>query len=266
MTAPDSSLTWEGGDARYWSDVLDLPLVQLYATVTSTNDIARDLAEGGAPHLTLVIADHQTQGRGRGGKSWVSAPGSSLLCSLILRYHASGGAAPGAAPVRVGHAVADAIQHSARAETRVKWPNDIVIPGHGKVAGILCEGAARREDAYLVAGIGINVHGPDGQYASVGGAADRPVSRAVLLTEVVVRCRQLADVVCTPLSDAELAAMRPRNVLLGQLVEAENGARGRALGIAPDGSLLVQTDSGVLPIHNATIRLADDPAYPGARA
>lgn len=262
----ESTLTWEGRDARYWSDALDLQLVQLHGTITSTNDIARDLAEDGAPHLTLVIADHQTRGRGRGSKSWVSAPGSSLLCSLIFRYHASGEVAPGAAPVRVGHAVAGAIQHLAGAETRVKWPNDIVIPGHGKVAGILCEGAARRENAYLVAGIGINLHSPDGQYASVGGAADRPVSRAALLTEIVARCRQLADVVCTPLSDAELAAMRPRDVLFGQLVEDEKGVRGRALGMAPDGSLLVQTGSGVLPIYNATIRLADDPAYPGARA
>lgn len=263
---PESTLTWEGRDARYWSDALDLPLVRLYDTITSTNDVARDLAEGGAPHLTLVIADHQSRGRGRGGKSWVSAPGSSLLCSLIFRYHAVGAFAPGAAPVRVGHAVAAAIQHRAGAETRVKWPNDIVIPGHGKVAGILCEGAARRQNAYLVAGIGINLHSPDGQYAAVGGAAERPVSRAVLLTEIVARCRQLADVVCSPLSDAELAAMRSRDVLFGRLVEDENGVRGRALGIAPDGSLLVQTGSGVLPIHNATIRLADDPAYPGARA
>lgn len=263
---PESTLTWEGRDARYWSDALDLPLVRLYDTITSTNDVARDLAEGGAPHLALVIADHQSRGRGRGGKSWVSAPGSSLLCSLIFRYHAVGAFAPGAAPVRVGHAVAAAIQHRAGAETRVKWPNDIVIPGHGKVAGILCEGAARRQNAYLVAGIGINLHSPDGQYAAVGGAAERPVSRAVLLTEIVARCRQLADVVCSPLSDAELAAMRSRDVLFGRLVEDENGVRGRALGIAPDGSLLVQTGSGVLPIHNATIRLADDPAYPGARA
>jgi BirA family biotin operon repressor/biotin-[acetyl-CoA-carboxylase] ligase len=263
---PEDTLTWEGRDARYWRAALSLPLVQLYGTTTSTNDIARELAEDGAPHLALVIADHQTRGRGRGGKSWVSAPGSSLLCSLIFRYHASGDVAPGAAPVRVGHAVAGAIQHIARAETRVKWPNDIVIPGHGKVAGILCEGAARREHAYLVAGIGINLHSPGGQYASLDGVAERPVSRAVLLTEIIARCRQFADVVCTLLSDTELAAMRPRDVLFGQVVEDENGARGRALGIAPDGSLLVQTGSSVLPIHNATIRLADDPAYPGARA
>jgi BirA family biotin operon repressor/biotin-[acetyl-CoA-carboxylase] ligase len=259
-----TALSWEDRDARHWRQALAVPLVHLYDTITSTNDIARDLAEAGAPHLTVVLADHQTRGRGRGGKSWLSAPGSSLLMSIIFRYQASRDAAPGAAPVRVGHAVAGAIQALARVETRVKWPNDVVVPGRGKIAGILCEGAARPGHTYIVAGIGVNLHCPGDEFASVADVSDRVVSRADLLQDIVARLKKLADRIALPLSDDELAVMRARDILFGQLIEDEHGLGGRALGIARDGSLLVQTGQGLQPIYNATIRLAGSQAYPGA--
>ena len=66
----DNAASWEGRDSRYWREFLGVPTVQLFATTTSTNDIARAAAEEGAPHLTVIIADHQTQGRGRGGRTW----------------------------------------------------------------------------------------------------------------------------------------------------------------------------------------------------
>jgi BirA family biotin operon repressor/biotin-[acetyl-CoA-carboxylase] ligase len=245
---------------------LAVPVVRLYASITSTNDVARDLAESGAPHLTVVVADHQTHGRGRAGKAWQSQPGSSLLCSVIFRYHAAADAAPGAAPVRVGHAVAGAIQRLTSIQTRVKWPNDVVIPGHGKVSGILCEGAARQSNTYLVAGIGVNLHNPGGDFVALEGLGGHAISRAELLTEIVSRLKQFAEGITRPLSDHELAAMRPRDILFGQAVEDESGVSGRALGIARDGSLLVQTANGLQPLHNATIRLAGSQAYPGTSA
>lgn len=260
----DNAASWEGRDSRYWREFLGVPTVQLFATTTSTNDIARAAAEEGAPHLTVIIADHQTQGRGRGGRTWQSAPGSSLLCSVIFRYYPAPTTAVGAAPVRIGHAVAAAIEKLTAIPTRVKWPNDIVVPEHGKVAGILCEAAARQDVAYVVAGIGINVRNPGGEFVSLNDISSQPVARPDLLAEIMGRLRMFADAITTPLSDQELAAMRPRDILFGQTVEDERGLSGRALGIARDGSLLLQTSSGLRPIHQATIRLAGSQAYPGA--
>jgi len=264
VTGMENAASWEGRDSRYWREFLGVPTVQLFATTSSTNDKARAAAEHGAPQLTVIIADHQTQGRGRGGRSWHSAPGSSLLCSVIFRYYPNAHTAVGAAPVRIGHAVAGAIEKLAAVPTRVKWPNDIVVPGHGKIAGILCEAAARQDVAYLVAGIGINVRSPGDAFVSLGDISDRAVGRPELLAEIVARLRMFADAVTTPLADQELAAMRPRDILFGQAVEDEAGLSGRALGIARDGSLILQTASGLRPIHHATIRLAGSQAYPGA--
>src|SRR5436305_4583140 len=104
---------------------------------SSTNDLARALAAGGAPHGTLVTADEQTAGRGRQGRTWTAPPGSSLLCSLVLRDP------PWMTPLHAAAGVAEAVETTLRDAGRddavgVKWPNDIHVGGR-KVAGILAE-------------------------------------------------------------------------------------------------------------------------------
>jgi BirA family biotin operon repressor/biotin-[acetyl-CoA-carboxylase] ligase len=126
------------------------PRVHLRRT-DSTNERARALARGGAPHGTLVTAAEQTAGRGRGGRSWSSPPGSSVLMSLLLREP------PSLLPLMAAVAVCDI----AGDEARVKWPNDIVVAnavdgtGLAKLAGILTE--ARPQEGWAVVGIGLNV-------------------------------------------------------------------------------------------------------------
>jgi BirA family biotin operon repressor/biotin-[acetyl-CoA-carboxylase] ligase len=110
----------------------------------STNERARALALGGAPHGTLVTASAQTAGRGRQGRRWEAAPGSALLCSVVLRR------VDELLPLRAGLAVADLAGEAAR----VKWPNDVLVAGR-KVAGVLVE--ARPQDGWAVLGIGINL-------------------------------------------------------------------------------------------------------------
>ena len=115
----------------------------------STNERAKELADAGAPHGTLVTADEQSAGRGRQGRAWTAPPGSAVLMSLILRdldeRHAL---LPLAAAVAVCEAVG-----SDRAPM-VKWPNDVWIDRR-KVAGILIEG--RPQEGWAVLGIGLNV-------------------------------------------------------------------------------------------------------------
>ena len=135
-------------------------------TVGSTNERARELAEDGAAHGTLVTADEQTAGRGRQGRSWSTPPGVAIAASLILREFDE------LLPLRAGLAVADV----AGPDALVKWPNDVWIDGR-KIAGILVEA---RGDEWAILGIGVNVAvdpstlPPDGG----GGRGDaRPATR-----------------------------------------------------------------------------------------
>ena len=256
---------WEGRNAAAWRDRLQVPALHLYETIGSTNDVARELAEEGAPTLTTVVADHQTSGRGRAGRSWLSKPGSSLLCSIVFRGTEGVAAAPGAAPVRLGHAVARAIVAVAHVDARVKWPNDVVIPGHGKVAGILCESVMRQSTTFVVGGIGVNVRAPGSEFASLNEVSERDVDRGELLEQILANVRTFSGRLTSPLTDAELDALRELDILLGQNVEDDTGLTGVARGVTADGSLLVQTAGGTMPVHNATLRLAGSHQYPGAR-
>jgi BirA family biotin operon repressor/biotin-[acetyl-CoA-carboxylase] ligase len=258
---------WEGHDAEWWQRQLRVPAVVIFETVGSTNDVARQLAENGADSLTVVIADQQTSGRGRAGRSWLSAHGSSLLCSIIFRATPQGQAAPGAAPLRIGSAVARAVEQSAQVSADLKWPNDVLLPGQGKIAGILCEAVTRGPgNNYIIAGIGVNVTHPGEQYGCINGASKHAVTRGELLQQLVAELRVSAGQITSPLTPEELAEIRTRDILFGREVANEQAALGRACGIASDGSLLVETSSGVKHIHSATIRLAQTGAYPGGHA
>lgn len=119
----------------------------------STNDRARELADGGAPGGLVVTADVQSAGRGRHGRTWVTPPGKALLYSALLRPLT---AANEVLPLAVPLAVCEAVEALAPVECKVKWPNDVWIEGR-KVAGILIEARADSEGGFAVIGIGLNV-------------------------------------------------------------------------------------------------------------
>jgi BirA family transcriptional regulator, biotin operon repressor / biotin---[acetyl-CoA-carboxylase] ligase len=201
----------------------------------STNERARELASLGAPHGTLVTAHEQTAGRGRQGREWVAAPGSSLLLSLILRD--VGPALPLAAAVAVCEALP--------VEAAIKWPNDIWLH-KAKVAGILVE--ARPQEGWAVVGVGVNVHDAPAieHVTSLGGA----VSVEELLERLLLA---LDGWLSRPLSEV-LAAWRSRDALLGQPVRWENGS-GKGAGIDEAGALLVDTASGRVALDAGEVHL-----------
>ncbi len=126
--------------------------------VTSTNDEAKRLAREGAEEGTLVLARTQTAGRGRGGRSWTSAPGN-LCFSLLLRPEcppADAAQLSFVAALGVGGALASLMPPLTDVE--YKWPNDVLISGR-KVAGILleAEGVTAPQLDWLIVGVGINV-------------------------------------------------------------------------------------------------------------
>jgi BirA family transcriptional regulator, biotin operon repressor / biotin---[acetyl-CoA-carboxylase] ligase len=260
------NLRYDGFDAESLQEFLRVPRVVLYESTGSTNDAARQLADQQAPSFTIVLTERQTHGRGRGGKSWLSTPGRSLICSIVFQTSLHPNAAPGAVPVRIGNAVAKAIEATSGLNARLKWPNDVVFQGHGKVAGILCESAMRQDGlARIVAGIGVNVGKVSEEHVSINELSEVPVARTALLKNIVDQIRPYEHALLAPLTDEEIAQIESRDVLINQQVESDDGARGIARSVLPDGSLEIETPDGVKALHNATIRLAHTGGYPGAQ-
>jgi len=207
------------------------------AEVTSTMDIAHELAAAGAAAGTLVLADRQLSGRGRGGHRWTSEAGAGLWMTLVERP--ADGRDVSLLSLRLGLALADALSPLVDEPVTLKWPNDVFV-GTGKVAGILVE--ARWRDAaidWVAIGIGINRRVP----ATVpGAAAVRPeVSRRRLLTAVVPGLRDAARR-RGPLTLDERGAWHARDLARGRSISGP--LRGVVEGIAADGALLVTTVPG----------------------
>ncbi|HRT04156.1 MAG TPA: biotin--[acetyl-CoA-carboxylase] ligase [Kiritimatiellia bacterium] len=126
------------------------------AETASTNDVARDWALAGAPDGALVVATHQTRGRGRRERTWDSPAGTGLYASFVLRPDWPADQAPNLAIV-AGMAAFRALERAGVANLRIKWPNDVLANGK-KICGVLVEprlGAGRID--FAVVGIGINV-------------------------------------------------------------------------------------------------------------
>ena len=182
---------------------------QYYPCITSTNDVAARLADAGAAEGTWVVADEQTAGRGRRGRTWVSPPGAGLYLSVIFRPLTGACRAARAGRSRsrslltlmAGVAAAQGVRAATGLAPGLKWPNDLVIEPPGersgfsrfrKLAGILAEASASGGELQsVVIGIGINLtsaaYPPDveARATSIEGELGRPVERAAVLVEVL---------------------------------------------------------------------------------
>ena len=137
-------------------------------SIGSTNDEVKQLARGGAPEGTLVIAGEQLLGRGRSGRQWTSKPGN-LYMSLLLRPQCDAGQAAQISFLAALALSSAIVQVAPELEPQHKWPNDVLING-GKIAGILLESSARLGGGveWVVLGMGVNVaHHPDNTGQSV---------------------------------------------------------------------------------------------------
>jgi BirA family transcriptional regulator, biotin operon repressor / biotin---[acetyl-CoA-carboxylase] ligase len=257
-------MEWEGQPVSVWQERWALPELYLHAATTSTNDIIKARAEAGAPAGTCAIAELQTRGRGRRERRWEAPARSSLLLSMLFRPHGHSPAdLAGTIPLRVGLAVARAIDAATGASIALKWPNDIVAPDGRKVAGVLCESSLSGTGvAYTVVGIGINVlqttdqlH-DDGRNTGVSLRllVDHPPDRGVLATEVIAELLPLAAMTASPLHPAELAEYARRDILAHKPVTADGEPVGTVDGIGPSGELRVRAGGAVRAIHAGTIR------------
>jgi BirA family transcriptional regulator, biotin operon repressor / biotin---[acetyl-CoA-carboxylase] ligase len=232
-----------------WGGAWDIHWLQ---EVDSTNTVVRDKARTGAPAGLVVVAEHQTAGRGRLDRRWESPPGANLLASILLRPDCGAGdvhLCSGA----VALAAADACRDLAGAEPVLKWPNDLLLGG-AKLAGVLAEAEFAGEDLQaVVVGIGVNVAwpGPSGAGGTclddVAGAApsvDRRALLSALLGALEPRCALLED---ESGRRALADEVRERCGTLGQRVRvtlATEELIGRATAIDDAGRLVVATEAG----------------------
>ncbi|HEV7365061.1 MAG TPA: biotin--[acetyl-CoA-carboxylase] ligase [Gemmatimonadales bacterium] len=230
------------------------PLYQ-YDRVGSTMDVIHQFAEDGAETGTIVVAGEQLDGRGSRGRTWHSPPGG-LWLSALFRPPAAGGIE--VMSLRVGLAVADALEPLLSLLVQVKWPNDLMV-GERKVGGILCE--ARWQGgalAWVAVGVGVNVRNPVpdelGQ-AAVSLAQVRPeITIDDVLVPIVAALRRI-DLQAERLSPLELNRFAQRDWLSGREIGAP--VRGRVRGLGEDGALLVQiADRSEIPLRSGSVELA----------
>lgn len=233
-----------------------------FATIDSTNIRAVDAANAEAPDGTVFIADEQTAGRGRGGHSWHSAAGDGLYVSAIIRPQMALSEALWIS-LATGLAAQSAIRKTARVETDIRWPNDILV-GKKKCGGILVETASYPGTPahlrYAVIGIGINVNHAafPAELSSLATSLrienNLSTSREMLLINILSGLDEEIG-----LLEAELRGVQPGPTLLKRFsaastwvvgmrvrVDEKGGYTGTTAGLDKRGFLLVAGDDGIL--------------------
>jgi BirA family biotin operon repressor/biotin-[acetyl-CoA-carboxylase] ligase len=207
-----------------------------YDEVSSTLDVAHELAAGGADAGTLIIARSQSAGRGRMGRNWRSEPGAGLWLTLIERP--SDASALDVLSLRIGLALAPALDPFADQRVQLKWPNDLYL-GDRKLAGILIEARWREGHPEWVAiGVGINLRPPASEPRAVGLGPN--TQRNDVLAAIAPAMRSAAGA-AGPLSAAELEAFASRDMARGR--RCVEPLAGTVAGIDASGALLVRVGS-----------------------
>lgn len=237
-----------------------LVAIEVVAETGSTNtDLMNRLGALVTP--TLLVAESQTQGRGRAGRAWLSASGASLTFSLAWKFQQQVQALAGL-PLAVGVAISQALE-TYDVGTTLKWPNDILKNGR-KLGGILIETATVQDGVWAVIGIGLNLALPDSLEAQIG----QPVADSRWLAQVdrnqliAVMLNKLSEVLVkfgnegfAPFIDEwnrqHAHAGKPVSIVDGHQVLFE----GIAVGVDPLGRLLLDTASGRIAVASGDVSL-----------
>jgi BirA family transcriptional regulator, biotin operon repressor / biotin---[acetyl-CoA-carboxylase] ligase len=225
--------------------------VRAFAELGSTNTALVEEARAGAPEGLVLVADHQTEGRGRLGRTWSAAPGTALLVSVLLRPPLPIDEVP-VVLMAAGLAACDGVEAAAGFRPGLKWPNDLVVEDR-KLAGLLTEATGGAEPG-VVLGLGINIGATaypaelHGEATSCEEVASRPVDRGELLVSFLAALESRYSTVLAGGRDATFTAYRSDSATLGRRVRVELTAgrplEGNASRLADDGRLVVLDDGG----------------------
>lgn len=239
---------WNLAAPRGWS-------VHHLTETGSTNDLAKEAGLAGEPGGTVFVADHQTRGRGRMDRSWLEAPASSLLFSVLFRRDLS----PILLTMLCSVAACQAIEETAGAVPEIKWPNDLMLNGR-KLAGVLTEVNWAPDGRFAVVGMGINANfipsSVDGipstatsLLAETGRAVDRPPLLRAILSRLDVLLR-LEDDALEPVVRREWASRLWRQRQRVTVADGSSVLEGIFEGVDEDGALLMRLDDGsLLPVR-----------------
>ncbi len=257
-------------DTLIWKEHLaHLPLgdIHIYPEVNSTNLVAEEKIKAGAPPFSLVVADSQTEGKGRLGRTWITRAGKALALSWIL-YPEPGRLQPetlgmlsGLAPV----AVAEVLREHYSLPAEIKWPNDVLIEGK-KAAGVLVDIRWNGcEVTDVVVGIGVNVARDsvpsleelNFPAISLEEAAGKEISRLTLLVQIMESMLKWYSRLVEP---SFIQAWNSMLAFKGQKVtlSTERGltGQGNVAGISNDGSLILISETGQeTEYHSGEIQL-----------
>jgi BirA family transcriptional regulator, biotin operon repressor / biotin---[acetyl-CoA-carboxylase] ligase len=225
-----------------------------YMQIGSTNDQALQLAARGAEHGTMVVAEEQTQGRGRLQRLWVSPAGCGIYLSMIFRTPLPVQEAPQPAMV-VGLTLVKVLQEKYGLEATIKWPNDVLVNGK-KLAGILADMQSDLDyTRFLVVGIGINANYRERDFAepfrypatSLALELGAPVNRQEVLLAFLHRFEAEYDRLLKHGFGAILPEYERASAVLGRQLRIQSGKdefSGKALGFTHEGALRLQERDG----------------------
>jgi BirA family transcriptional regulator, biotin operon repressor / biotin---[acetyl-CoA-carboxylase] ligase len=234
------------------------------AAAPSVMDVAAEMARAGAPDGAVVIADHQTAGRGRFGRPWLAPPGTALLMAILFRPALEPALASQVTmAVALGALEVIAAHLPATVPAALKWPNDL-LAGGGKIGGIIAEAQWTGDRAdNIVVGLGLNVRQaadqlPSGatSFAALGIA---PPDRSRFAAEVLRATDRHHVQLLT--GQSLLPEWTSHLDTLNKLVAAQTPTgvvHGRAIGVASGGALTIQTaDGATIDLHAADVTLAN---------
>jgi BirA family biotin operon repressor/biotin-[acetyl-CoA-carboxylase] ligase len=232
--------------------------VRFYDELGSTNTELVEEARVGAAEGLVIVADHQSAGRGRLGRTWSAEPGTALLVSALLRPPLPISEVP-VVLMAAGLAACDGVEAAAGFRPKLKWPNDLVI-GDRKLAGLLTE-STPGEITAVILGLGVNVTAAayPGELAadstSCEEEAGRPVDRAELLVAFLTALEfRYSEVLVNGGRETTMQAYRADSATIGRRVRVELAGQvleGTADRVAWNGQLIVVDDNGGQHVVNA---------------
>jgi len=234
---------------------------EIYDLLESTSDLAKKKAAQGAPEGTVIIADAQTSGRGRSGKSFSSPPGTGLYMSLVLRPPFPQD--PGMVTTAAAVAVCRAIEDISGKKAGIKWVNDVFMEGR-KVCGILTEAGPilNGAPAYIVLGIGINLYMPAGGFpeeiASIAGPVFEEKCSVTPKNAAEAVLFRLSELRGSMLSGSHTEEYIARSILPGMnvdIIRPDGNLPARVLEVDKECRLVVQTDSGILRLCSGEVSI-----------
>ena len=248
---PDADATWRSApDVERRLTATRFHEIRWFTSIDSTNRHLLLESVQGCREGVVAVADEQTAGRGRHGRTWIAAPGAALLVSILLR--------PDLPPERLhlvtlaaGVAAAEAVDEVAGFEARLKWPNDLVVDDR-KLAGVLAEADGT---GGVVVGMGLNIRSDafPSEIAEIATACDRhadhEVDREALLGAWLLHLDGWLAAL-----DGVVAAAADHSATLGREVQvelAQNSFAGTATGMTPEGYLVVTRADGTQQVVTA---------------